>query len=209
VPEANVFMFQNDSQNASSYFWDFGNGTTSTEKSPTLKLPDAGTYTISLTVTNKDGKTSVTKKQIKVVAPIMTAITIKILDLSISAIPNLPKISKADVWVEVKVSDRSVPPKYLENGTYDRALFYKTAVYSNAVSTKVPIVFNVSERKVLAHYILDKSYAYERYARDATGTYLLYSTDHTGSSFLGSLESDHFSWVAAFGSFVEVSGHYE
>ncbi|HKC37118.1 MAG TPA: hypothetical protein VKB95_13680 [Chitinophagaceae bacterium] len=52
--------FDNSSQNADSYYWDFGNGTTSTEKIPSgISLVPCGfTYTISLTVKNKDGQSS-------------------------------------------------------------------------------------------------------------------------------------------------------
>lgn len=41
--------FTNTSANASSYLWDFGDGTTSTEETPTHTFPDAATYTVKLT----------------------------------------------------------------------------------------------------------------------------------------------------------------
>ena len=45
-------VFTNQSTNALSYLWDFGDGTSSTEKNPTKKYSNAGYYTVSLTVTN-------------------------------------------------------------------------------------------------------------------------------------------------------------
>lgn len=42
----------NLSTSADSYFWDFGNGQTSTEESPTVVYTEPGTYTVSLTIDN-------------------------------------------------------------------------------------------------------------------------------------------------------------
>lgn len=52
--------FENNSSNAESYLWDFGNGVTSTEKVPTdVSYVPCGTQrTITLTVKNKSGQTS-------------------------------------------------------------------------------------------------------------------------------------------------------
>jgi len=60
VWEGLSLSFDNSSQNADSYYWDFGNGTTSTDKIPSniSLLPCGFTYTISLTVKNKDGQSS-------------------------------------------------------------------------------------------------------------------------------------------------------
>lgn len=53
--------FNNQSINAQSYSWDFGNGTTSTKKNPTITYNSAGTYSVSLTASN--GETTHTYKQ--------------------------------------------------------------------------------------------------------------------------------------------------
>lgn len=50
--------FKNSSQKALSYFWSFGNGQTSTLSNPVVNYPDAGTYTVTLTVTNAIGSNS-------------------------------------------------------------------------------------------------------------------------------------------------------
>ncbi len=53
-----------------SYFWNFGDGNTETTTSPTIQhtYSSLGTYTVTLTVTNNDGLTNTTSKQITVSA---------------------------------------------------------------------------------------------------------------------------------------------
>lgn len=58
--EANVtnfleYTFTNTSVNATSFEWDFGDGNTSTEKSPTHTYASAGSYDVVLTATNESG----------------------------------------------------------------------------------------------------------------------------------------------------------
>jgi len=48
--------FTNLSQNADSYTWNFGDGQTSTEKSPVHTYAENGSYTVVLTAANKDGE---------------------------------------------------------------------------------------------------------------------------------------------------------
>ena len=52
---ANVDVI-NESKNATSYLWDLGDGSTSTEANPRHSYAKAGTYTIKLTVTDATGK---------------------------------------------------------------------------------------------------------------------------------------------------------
>ncbi len=56
--EANelAVQFTNNSQNATSFAWDFGDGTgTSTEESPSYTYASAGNYTVTLVASNADG----------------------------------------------------------------------------------------------------------------------------------------------------------
>ena len=47
--------FNNQSYAAASYQWDFGNGTTSTEATPSVRYADTGTYVVRLVCKNSDG----------------------------------------------------------------------------------------------------------------------------------------------------------
>jgi PKD repeat protein len=65
--------FDNYSYDPSCYWcwglsasWDFGDGATSTDWSPSHQYPPGGTYTVSLTVTSSDGRTASTERQVTV-----------------------------------------------------------------------------------------------------------------------------------------------
>jgi PKD repeat protein len=52
--------FTNESTNATTYLWDFGDGNTSTEENPTHTFPDFGDFLISLTATGEGGSNTFT-----------------------------------------------------------------------------------------------------------------------------------------------------
>lgn len=56
--DGNMVSFTNISANADSYMWDFGDGNTSTEESPTHTYMEDGRYNVVLTATNADGSSS-------------------------------------------------------------------------------------------------------------------------------------------------------
>lgn len=49
-----------------AWSWDFGDGATSSEQNPTHTYASAGSYTVKLTVTDSNGKSSTTSKSVKV-----------------------------------------------------------------------------------------------------------------------------------------------
>ncbi|HPX75406.1 MAG TPA: PKD domain-containing protein, partial [Bacteroidales bacterium] len=69
-------QFTNNSQYATSYLWNFGDGTNSTEQNPTHTYSTPGNYTVSLTATNSEGSDTETKTNyIKVFANPTLALT--------------------------------------------------------------------------------------------------------------------------------------
>ncbi|WP_317045517.1 PKD domain-containing protein, partial [Algoriphagus antarcticus] len=58
-----------DDKAITSYGWDFGDGTSSTEANPTHTFTTAGTYSVSLTVTDAEGLSDVATIQIEVFEP--------------------------------------------------------------------------------------------------------------------------------------------
>ncbi|ENM3811164.1 TPA: PKD domain-containing protein, partial [Vibrio cholerae] len=55
--------------NIVSYLWDFGNGQTSTEAAPTWSYTKAGSYSVTLTVTDDKGDSDTHQQTIKVDTP--------------------------------------------------------------------------------------------------------------------------------------------
>lgn len=57
-------VFTDKSENGATYFWTFGDGNTSTEQNPTHTYTASKKYTVELTITSAEGKTSSKKNTI-------------------------------------------------------------------------------------------------------------------------------------------------
>lgn len=69
VRAADYITFSNNSEDATVYQWDFGDGTTSDEATPRHRYFLSGDYNVVLAATNEKGKTKTTVKQITVTPP--------------------------------------------------------------------------------------------------------------------------------------------
>ena len=69
-----IVVFTNTSQNATSYSWDFGDGTKSIDKNPVHEYPGKGVYKVVLTASG-NGKTNVYTQNITIVAPTKCFVT--------------------------------------------------------------------------------------------------------------------------------------
>ena len=76
-------VLTNTSNNASSYQWDFGDGTTSIEKNPTHKYKGIGVYKIKLTAKN-GSKTDICETNVTIEAPTICYVT----GFTVVQIPN-------------------------------------------------------------------------------------------------------------------------
>ncbi len=89
------------SDNSLYYFWDFGDGTTSSEVSPKHRFTKPGTYTVTLTAFQygKIMDTIVKAQYINVTAPISAnEAQVGIYDNSVSISPN-PSYGEARIWL--------------------------------------------------------------------------------------------------------------
>lgn len=67
-------QFANQSDNATSFLWDLGDGTTSTEVDPSVVYPGEGSFTVSLTVTDALGQTDTNTQTIELIQPAAPAV---------------------------------------------------------------------------------------------------------------------------------------
>ncbi len=72
------YTFTNSSTNAVSYDWDFGDGNTSTEESPTHIYDNPDIYSVTLTVKSSAGKTASLSKNIDIQAPVTADFTYEV-----------------------------------------------------------------------------------------------------------------------------------
>ncbi|MDD3702304.1 MAG: PKD domain-containing protein [Bacteroidales bacterium] len=66
-----VSFTDQSSNNPTSWYWDFGDGTTSNEQNPSKTYTDAGTYTITLTAINSGGEDTQIKTDYIIVTPLV------------------------------------------------------------------------------------------------------------------------------------------
>ncbi len=89
-----TYTFANTSISATDYSWDFGDGNTVTTKDATNTFPSVGTYTVTLTASDKLGVASIFSTDIEVVEPPTPAAIVPVI---VNAdFDKLPKSSGSD-----------------------------------------------------------------------------------------------------------------
>lgn len=78
--------FENTSENATQYIWNFGDGTTSTDENPTHVYTETGTYPVTLSAVNEEGCNITTLQEVTVV--ISTSAEEELLAQSFNLFPN-------------------------------------------------------------------------------------------------------------------------
>ena len=89
-----TLIFTNTSENATAYFWDFGDGTTSAEENPMHEFQDAGTYLITLSGVNGEGCSVTISQELEV--SLSTNTVNELLEASLNLYPN-PTTGKLNV----------------------------------------------------------------------------------------------------------------
>jgi hypothetical protein len=218
----------NHSTDAHSYFWDFGDGTNSTEKDASLSYTKAGIYTLILTATNEDGAKSTASRQVKVHDYAIRSVTIKNLNLNIwkesglgfPAAEPFPLFSKVKLWVEIKKAEAG--GSYAMGDDINAPVIYKSPVMPDiAADNPTPISFSLPEKIILDIPALTREhgypspigYGFNLYAEDNTGIYLVSSNLWlgTGTNLVGSVETNNFTFMSygLGGGEIEVQGTFE
>jgi subtilisin family serine protease len=104
ISDGRSVKFNNASNGAQSYLWDFGDGTTSTLESPRHNYFFPGTYNVTLSVTSSEGCVAGTVETVRVVGayPYSVSVDDILADIgSIDIIPN-PTSGKFQVFFDLK-----------------------------------------------------------------------------------------------------------
>ena len=80
-----------DNKAISSFLWDFGDGTSSTEVTPVKKYTDVGNYTVTLTVTDNEGAATTVEKTVEVKErETLGVLNVKVIDDTDKALSGAP-----------------------------------------------------------------------------------------------------------------------
>ena len=74
--EGNVVTFINQSKNATSYSWEFGDGGTSSETNPVYTYTADGDYTVTLTAMDNNGNSDQVSQEVTISSAVFTAATL-------------------------------------------------------------------------------------------------------------------------------------
>jgi len=112
-PSPTIVQFENQSKNAESYEWNFGDGTKSTDPAPAHEFKSSGDFIVSLTAI-KGNKKSTTQKQLTVSKPKVCLVEIETTLGTMTAILYDATPQHRDNFL-----------KLAEDGFYDDLLFHR------------------------------------------------------------------------------------
>ncbi len=139
------YTFTNSSTNAVSYEWDFGDGNTSIEESPTHVYSTPDIYTVKLTASSESGLTASLEKVINIQAPVTAAFTYEVdasdyrtynfMDASVDAVMLLWEFGDGYQFTGMDPTHT-----YAEDGVYDVTLTAYSITGNMDVATEQLIV---------------------------------------------------------------------
>ena len=184
-----TIQFTNNSVNADSYIWNFGDGSTSTQVSPAHTFSAENTYTVSLTANNIQGGSDMTSMDIQIVEPTSSLITNPSFDDEAVRDDNRIAWRNADLEADADVFF----------GLSDYILQTSTTARTGAYSGKLPTLENTSEpRRWLYQAIVvepNKNYKISGWIRNkdanvgSTVTFAVYNAPFNNASNIGNPSS--------------------
>lgn len=147
-----VVTFNNLSQNASSYYWDFGDGTSSTRVNPTHEYKEGGKYSVSLKAV-ENGESDLITKTVNVKnkpnAMYVTKVILKNFP-QYDGNTNWDLMSAPDIFFEIKNASGSV---LVRSGIYNECTYSDLPVtYTNNLPVKLT---NLGSRYQIDFYDYD------------------------------------------------------
>ena len=192
----------NMSTDAVSYRWDLGDGTSSTQKEPTIAYSQSGTYIISLTTTSSTGTQRMTSQSIKILDCVLKKITISDFKWnSIGEVPNWDERKKADLSLEFgQHTDTDLPL------TVSHSL-YKSEPVKNVDNTVGSFTIPVTQ-KVLLNPTVINNFIVDLYGNDGSGNHVVFSSNATVVGYSAYLSTKTGLYTITSGP-VTLEGSYE
>lgn len=146
-PTTNVVQFTDQSLDATSWSWDFDQGTTTILQNPSLSFSEVGTYQVSLSIENAQGCSDMVTKDLVVAnRPAAPVLTDRIICPGEDIIVNDPTADKLNIYRFENQEKPTISGNNLEISTilYD-TVFYVSGVYSSFESQRIPLTIDVLE----------------------------------------------------------------
>ena len=180
----NVYV-TDQSVNAATYRWDYGNDSIRTTANPRFYYTKPGTYTLTLAVQNRSKQTASVSKKVRVLERVIKQVAIVDLADRVGSLQRT--LVNPLYWVVIRVGANGVnyPTQSKANPSFDAPIVYESLKVSGLTSAALPYVFTLPNKLVvdypaLAYYPFGTKLGYsgvgyglELYGQDATGTYLL------------------------------------
>ena len=148
-------IFINQSSNAISYSWDFGDGQTSSEASPNHIYSNGGTFNVTLTATNSVGQNVINKTVVIKNAPTklkVNSVLLRAMSFIDGSGAGWDTFNGPDVYFKVS-DDNDV--NYFTSGT----------TYTDLVATSLPVIFTTGFPFTFTN--LDYQYSLEFWDKDS------------------------------------------
>lgn len=185
----------NLSKGADNYFWDFGNGNTSTEKEPKLSYEKSGQYTLTLKVAS-EGKEYSLSKTVTVLDRVLKSIKIKSINWNsnFSYPLNWPNNKKGTLFIEIKELPNGSFPEF-KNGQYNGIVLYKSELIDNVTIDSMPMEVIVDDKHIIEFSkLFQGKYGFNLHVTEDNTDYLLSSSwgSGVGISYEGNIPSNNF-----------------
>lgn len=173
------------SVNAATYRWDYGNDSLRTTANPQFSYTKPGTYTLTLTVQSDDKQTATVSKKVRVLDRVIKQVAIVDLADRVGSPPH--NLVNPTYWVVLRVGENGVkyPLQSIANPSFEAPIVYQSPKITGLTAASLPYAFTLPTKLVVDFPAFSYfpfgtklgysgvGYGLELYGQDATGTYLL------------------------------------
>ncbi len=145
IASGGVVTFTNASTNATGYTWDFGDGNTSADESPTYTYTQNGDFDVTLTATNGAGASDDTTQTVTIVLAPVSDFTFSIASGGVVTFTNASTNATGYTWDfgdGNTSTDESPTHTYTQNSDFDVTLTATNGVGASDVSTQTVTITN-------------------------------------------------------------------